>query len=55
MKNTTFVLLCLVAVLAACGGDSSSSGGGTTAAGPGAEQPEQPGPGTPSGQRRRGQ
>ena len=49
MKNTTFVLLCLVAVLAACGGDSSSSGGGTTAAGPGAEQPEQPGPGTPSG------
>ena len=49
MKNTTFVLLCLVAVLAACGGDSSSSGGGTTAAGPGAEQPEQPGPGTPEG------
>ena len=49
MKNTTFVLLCLVAVLAACGGDSSSSGGGTTAAGPGAEQPEQPGPDTPSG------
>ncbi len=49
MKNTTFVLLCLVAVLAACGGDSSSSGGGTTAAGPGAEQPGQPGPGTPSG------
>ena len=49
MKNTTFVLLCLVAVLAACGGDSSSSGGGTTAAGPGAEQPEQPGLGTPSG------
>ena len=46
MKNTTFVLLCLVAVLAACGGDSSSSGGGTTAAGPGAEQPgpEQPTP-----------
>ena len=45
MKNTTFVLLCLVAVLAACGGDSSSSGG-TTAAGPGAEQPgpEQPTP-----------
>ncbi|QVL43971.1 MAG: hypothetical protein KFB92_05110 [Alcanivorax sp.] len=50
MKNMTFVLLCLVAVLAACGGGSSSSGG-TTAAGPGAEQPgtEQPDPGTPEG------